>query len=208
MSLHGRSDVHDVSRWEEAYRAVRRNRLLRRLRIGYFRLPAGIRVLDYGCGDGLNLEILAEGRDALGMDISLDLVKRAPGRVVVGDGHRAPFPDACFAAVYCDSILHHLELEPALAEIRRLLAPGGSFCLVEPAPSLCRTLFNTLTRSPIRHLSSYLAARHVQNEEEVAIHASWFRALQGLPRRLEALGLRCTMHRKLVLGVAIKWTCP
>jgi ubiquinone/menaquinone biosynthesis C-methylase UbiE len=50
----------------------------------------------------------------------------------VADAHDTGFPDGAFELVRGASILHHLELEPALREIKRILRPGGKAVFVEP----------------------------------------------------------------------------
>lgn len=48
------------------------------------------------------------------------------------DAHRLAFPDASLDVVYGVAILHHLDLDRALAEIERVLRPGGLFVFAEP----------------------------------------------------------------------------
>lgn len=48
------------------------------------------------------------------------------------DAHSLDFPADSFDLVYGGSILHHLELDTVLSEIRRVLRPGGRMVFVEP----------------------------------------------------------------------------
>jgi SAM-dependent methyltransferase len=48
------------------------------------------------------------------------------------DAMNLAFGDASFDVVFGSSILHHLDLEPALEEIRRVLRPGGMIVFSEP----------------------------------------------------------------------------
>lgn len=48
------------------------------------------------------------------------------------DAHRLEFPDNSFDAVFGFGILHHLDYEKALDEIRRVLRPGGVMIFNEP----------------------------------------------------------------------------
>jgi SAM-dependent methyltransferase len=53
-------------------------------------------------------------------------------RGVVADGEHLPFPAGSFDAVWGNAILHHLDLDRAAAELRRVLAPGGVAVFCEP----------------------------------------------------------------------------
>lgn len=48
------------------------------------------------------------------------------------DAHHLQFPDGSFDIVFGVSVLHHLELEKGLAEVRRVLKPGGIMIFAEP----------------------------------------------------------------------------
>lgn len=48
------------------------------------------------------------------------------------DAMRLGFPDASFDVVFGSSILHHLDLVPALDEVRRVLRPNGWIVFSEP----------------------------------------------------------------------------
>lgn len=100
------------------------------------------RVLEYGCGTGsLALDLARSGSDVVGIDISPVALARARKRArrakvsatfVEMDAQSLDFPDRSFDLVSGSGILHHLELAPAVAEIRRVLRPGGAAVFVEP----------------------------------------------------------------------------
>jgi 2-polyprenyl-6-hydroxyphenyl methylase/3-demethylubiquinone-9 3-methyltransferase len=94
----------------------------------------GRRVLDAGCGGGLVArELAAAGAEVVGVDRSLGslgVARRAAGhRFCPAQGRleRLPFADASFDAVVAADVLEHLaDLPGAVAELARVLAPGGS----------------------------------------------------------------------------------
>jgi SAM-dependent methyltransferase len=103
------------------------------------RFRPGERVLEIGCGTGLVTEIVhrTTGAAVVGTDISPELIAEARERLPaitfqVDNAIHMSFPDASFDAVYGSSILHHLELEPSLREILRVLVPGGRMVFAEP----------------------------------------------------------------------------
>jgi SAM-dependent methyltransferase len=96
-------------------------------------------VLEVGCGNGLmwreNLDRIPDGWRLTLTDLSAGMVQtvRAAlgGRAeyAVADVQHLPFPDASFDAVIANHMLFHVEDRPrALAEIARVLRPGGRFC--------------------------------------------------------------------------------
>jgi 2-polyprenyl-6-hydroxyphenyl methylase/3-demethylubiquinone-9 3-methyltransferase len=106
--------------------------------------PKGRRVLDAGCGGGLVArELAAAGAEVVGVDRSLGslgVARRAtPARFSPAQGRleRLPFADAGFDAVVAADVLEHLpDLPAVVAELARVLRPGGSF------------LFDTVNRTP------------------------------------------------------------
>ena len=102
-------------------------------------LRAGLHVLDAGCGpDSITLglaEVVAPG-EVVGIAMQLSLVEQARALAVqrsisnarfeVANVYDLPFPDGSFDAAFVNTVLQHLR-EPvrALAELRRVLRPGG-----------------------------------------------------------------------------------
>lgn len=103
----------------------------------------GQRVLEYGCGTGSEaFELAAAGVDVTGIDISDVAVQVARDRAELEGAHRARFevmnaehldvPDDSIDLVCGSGILHHLDLDRSLAEIARVLTPGGRAVFFEP----------------------------------------------------------------------------
>jgi len=104
------------------------------------RWAAGGDLLDYGCYDGgmLPRYLAMQPRSITGLDISETGIALARarfgsvGRFAVGDAHAMPFGDESFDLVVGRAILHHLDWEVALGEVRRVLRPGGVALFMEP----------------------------------------------------------------------------
>ena len=114
---------------------------------GYYERPAmvnlagdvdGRRILDAGCGSGpLAAELRARGATVTGFDSSAEMVKLARKRLGedadlrVADLDRPlPFADGAFDDVVASLVLHYLrDWTGALAELRRVLKPGGRLVL-------------------------------------------------------------------------------
>lgn len=122
----------------------------------------GRRVLDIGCGSGMNSLLLARrGADVVGVDISASLIQVARQRLaangttgaafVVGSAHDLPLPDASVDVVFGIAILHHLDLDLVSREVARVLHRGGRAIFQEPVR-------NSRTVRALRRLVPYRAA--------------------------------------------------
>ena len=154
--------------------AVKARWLLRRekgLRTGELRL------LDYGCGAGDLMRVLAElGARATfsGCDVSTGMLaeaaKRWPGgqgaapTLAAQDGARTPFADGQFDVATVSAVLHHVPVaeRPAVyAELGRVLKPGGRLYVFEhnPRNPLVR---HVIARTPIDENAILVDANEVQ----------------------------------------------
>ena len=103
---------------------------------------AGLPLLDAGCGTGGLLQHLAQGRlgaALAGLEYNPAAARRARAKsgaaVVAGDINALPYADGSVGALASVDVLCHRGVaeRPALAEMRRVLAPGGTLVLNLPA---------------------------------------------------------------------------
>jgi len=122
------------------------------------------RALDLGCGDGELAELLfasAPGLRWTGLDIDAADVELARGRrfyeqVHAAPASRIPEPDGAFDLVFSNSSLEHMDgLPEVLAEVARVLRPGGRFAFTVPARSFDELLLwrRALAKARLRSLS-------------------------------------------------------
>lgn len=110
---------------------------------------SGHRVLDAGCGSG-PLSALLRGRGAVvtGLDAGmLAIAKRRLGDdavVHVADlKDPLPFDDGAFDLVTASLVMHYLaDWGPTLAELRRVLTPGGRLIASVDHPIVAYTMFD------------------------------------------------------------------
>jgi ubiquinone/menaquinone biosynthesis C-methylase UbiE len=118
--------------------------------------------LELGCGTGWVHEVLrgqGSRRQLIGLDISRGMLRHARRkqmRVLCGDAVQLPFADQSFDGVLAKGVLHHIPaMAAAVAEIARVLKPGGVATLAEPNLSPLRALRYTL-----RHRDEHFSALH------------------------------------------------
>ena len=138
--------------------------MLRDMTINLAQLKIGEKVLDVGCGTG-GVTIPAKQRvgnsgQAAGIDPAPEMIAVARKKAArakldidfrVGVIESLPYPDASFDVVTSSLMMHHLPYEvqvKGLAEIRRVLKPGGRIFIADMlrlSKSLHDRLFATLT---------------------------------------------------------------
>jgi len=94
-------------------------------------IKPGMEVLDIACGTGLASEPLAKrGVKITGVDVSEPMLEKARERVkmgefVRGEAENLPFGARTFDATICAQAIHWFDQPKALAEMTRVVRPGG-----------------------------------------------------------------------------------
>ena len=129
-------------------------------------------ILDAGCGEGIAFGILQrtfDPRAIVGIDIHPDAVEaaqRAAARmgdtiqVRLADAARLPIESESMELVFCHQLLHHCtDPVSVLAELRRVLVPGGWLLIAESCRSFLQWWpVRLLFRHP--HRDQYTAAEY------------------------------------------------
>jgi len=133
-------------------------------------------LLDVGCAYGFLLSRFDDGRPLHGCDVSEWAIGEARRRfpqaafVTADAAGPLPYEGGRFEAVLCTDMLEHIARERqgrVLAEVRRVLAPGGRFCMTTPNLGLVRRwIYRRADR-----LEQHIGMRHVKEwRAELARH--------------------------------------
>jgi SAM-dependent methyltransferase len=111
----------------------------------------GMRILDFGAGTGwssryltqLGYEVICSDVSPTALEVARELFARQPvagprpePTFQVFDGHHIDLPDASVDRVHCFEAFHHVpNPEEVLAELCRVLKPGGIAGFCEPGPN-------------------------------------------------------------------------
>jgi len=94
-------------------------------------------ILDMGCGTGKNLEVFNQLGTATGIDVSKEAIKfcqqRGLKRVSRQSLLKTNFKSSSFDVITLFDVVEHVDDQKAIAEIKRLLKPGGITIITVPA---------------------------------------------------------------------------
>ena len=105
---------------------------------------AGETILDIGCGNARDiLPMLRDGAVIVGVDLSEGMIRQARAdlaaagyrdvRLEVGDATALQFADGTFDKIVCSEVIEHIpDADKAMAEMHRVLRPGGILVLSTP----------------------------------------------------------------------------
>ena len=170
--------------------------------------PMSIRVLDAGCGDGINGRVLSSlleeqeiRNEIIGCDynsIRLDRAKRGPYKLLVpADLLQLPFEDSHFDLILCSHVLEHIPQDEAcLRELGRVLKPNGLLILAVPNEGclLAKLRNNIFHRKILRttdHVNFYKATKLMALVQRIGLkpidnvmHEGFFLPHLGISTRL------------------------
>jgi ubiquinone/menaquinone biosynthesis C-methylase UbiE len=146
-------------------------------------LPISGRLLDAGGGTGRIAEVLVERADRIVVsDSSLQMLRQARSKkgldLVGGATERLPFPSGTFERVVMVDAFHHLaDQTRSLAELWRVLMPGGLLVIEEP---------------DIRRIAVKLVAL----AEKLTLFRSHFIPAERIARLLREYNAQVKVHRE------------
>ena len=198
--------VNNYDSFAEAYSAANQTSLWN----AYYERPAtlalagdvaGLRILDAGCGSGPLFAALRDrGAIVTGFDKSAGMIELARRRLgdeadlqVAELGSPLPFPDSTFDDVTASLVLHYLEdWGPALAELRRVLKPGGRLIVSVDHPFAIHLMHREAGRK-----ADYFATSSRTEEwtmgGQTAQMSFWTRPLHAMTDAFTAAGFRVTV---------------
>ncbi len=198
--------VNDYDSFAEAYAATNENNLVN----AYYERPAmlalagdvaGRRILDAGCGSGPLLAALRDrGAIVTGIDKSAGMLELARRRLGDGAdlqvavlGGPLPFPDDAFEDVTASLVLHYLQdWGPALAELRRVLKPGGRLIVSVNHP-LAENLWHREAGLEPDYFATYNYAVEWTADGQTALLRFWTRPLHAMTDAFTAAGFRISV---------------
>ncbi len=159
------------------------------------------RVLDLGCGEGrLPRDLKQRGYEVIGVDVSATLVEHAraadpAGDYRIADAARLPLDDTSVDIVSAFMSLHDMDdMDSAVREAARVLAPGGRLCAAVVHPINSAGKFDS--RAPDADFlirDSYFERRRyadtVEREGLRMTFTSYHRPLEAYFAALESAGL-------------------
>ncbi|MEU4806827.1 class I SAM-dependent methyltransferase [Actinosynnema sp. NPDC023587] len=202
-SLTDSAQVNDYDRIAEDYTAENETSLMN----AYYERPAMLelagdvtdrRILDAGCGSGPLFAALRDrGAAVTGIDASAGMLELARRRLGADADLRVadladplPFPDGAFDDVVASLVLHYLrDWGPTLAELRRVLVPGGRLIVSVEHPFVITLMQHLAGGKP-----DYFQIRNRTEEwamgGQTAQMSFWDRPLHAMTDAFTAAGFR------------------
>ncbi|MFD6161415.1 class I SAM-dependent methyltransferase [Nocardia sp. NPDC060256] len=151
-------------------------------------IPSRSVVLDLAVGTGIvAAELDALGHRVVGIDLSVGMLRQAgrrlPGRVARADATALPLPSGSVDTVTAVWLLHLLDdAEPVLAEVARVLRPGGLFLTTADKIAAVRLASNTIREDqPHPDTCAQLTAIGARHHLYLAAATSFIGHGQGKP---------------------------
>ena len=198
--------LNDYDSFAEGYTAVNENSLVH----AYYERPAtlalagdvaGRRILDAGCGAGALIAALRDrGATVTGIDKSAGMLELARRRLgddadlqVAELGAPLPFPDDTFDDVTACLVLHYLkDWGPALAEVRRVLKPGGRLIASVNHP-FSENLWHLRARLKPDYFATYNYTVEWTAGGQSALLRFWSRPLHAMTDAFTAAGFQISV---------------
>jgi ubiquinone/menaquinone biosynthesis C-methylase UbiE len=198
--------LNNYDTFAEAYSAANETGLV----TAYYERPAmlalagevaGRRILDAGCGSGPLVAALRDrGAIVTGIDKSAGMLEMARRRLgddaglqVAELGQPLPFPDDTFDDVTASLVLHYLEdWGPALAELRRVLKPGGRLIVSVNHP-FSENLWHREAGLEPDYFATYNYTVEWTAGGQAALLRFWTRPLHAMTDAFTAAGFRITV---------------
>ncbi|WP_331762626.1 class I SAM-dependent methyltransferase (plasmid) [Streptomyces sp. NBC_01420] len=200
--------VNDYNGFAEAYTAENETNLLN----AHYERPAmltlagevsGRRILDAGCGSGpLSGALRERGAVVSGFDASAGMLELARRRLgdgadlqVADLGGPLPYSDDTFDDVVASLVLHYLEdWGPALAELRRVLKPGGRLIASVDHPFAANLMHRQAGReAEYNYFDTTNWTEEWTMAGRTALMSIWHRPLHAMTEAFTEAGFRITV---------------
>lgn len=197
------ASANNYDSFAEAYTAETEANLVN----GYYTRPAvldlagdvaGRRILDAGCGSGpLSAALRDRGAVVTGLDSSAGMLELARRRLGPGAdlrladlGSPLPFEGGTFDDVVAALVLHYLQDWSApLAELRRVLKPGGRLIVAVDHPFAVNIMHREAGRKP-DYFATYNHTAEWTMRGQTARMSFWHRPLHAMADAFTAAGFR------------------